>query len=110
MDPDQALADLRAAVVNGRRVAEARRFPLDDSWTQLLDAADVLDQWLTKGGFLPAGWAAASHIVVDTTPIRASTMCPGCGQMRPVRWPGGFVPHHTAHNGVDGPVCTEGRS
>jgi hypothetical protein len=36
--------------------------------------------------------------------MRASTMCPGCGQMREVT-EDGFVSHHTAYNGVDGPLC-----
>jgi hypothetical protein len=41
-----------------------------------------------------------------------STLCPGCGQNRALAappLPSGrveFVPHHTAHNGVDGPLCT----
>lgn len=36
----------------------------------------------------------------------AATMCPGCGQNRMVDQFGEFEPHHTAHNGVDGPLCT----
>jgi hypothetical protein len=57
MDPNATLNELRAAVVNGRRVEVARNYPLDDAWTQLLDASEALDEWLSKGGFLPADWS-----------------------------------------------------
>jgi hypothetical protein len=43
-----------------------------------------------------------------------STMCPGCGEMRRVLGVDfeaqvlQFEAHHTAHNGVDGPLCDQG--
>lgn len=40
--------------------------------------------------------------------VLTSTMCPGCGQNRVVASDGSFLPHHTDHDGVGGPVCSQG--
>lgn len=54
MDPDAALAVIRelAAEIN-----EAGPDALDEiAAMRLADHVTGLDQWLTKGGFLPADW------------------------------------------------------
>ena len=57
MDPNEALAQLRAAVVefkDAEEVAEGL-----DAARQFVAAFDSLDQWLTLGGFPPAAWNPA---------------------------------------------------
>ena len=55
MDPDQALMDMR------RAIEEMDRSITPDEYTRatasLRDAAEALDEWLRKGGFLPAAWS-----------------------------------------------------
>jgi len=56
MDPNEALKNLREALrgwhANGNEWESA-----DDPMSeQLVDAAEALDEWLSKGGFLPAAW------------------------------------------------------
>jgi hypothetical protein len=53
MDPDATLADIRHTV----REYEAGRTDLD--FEEFLSLVDSLDQWITKGGFLPASWEKA---------------------------------------------------
>jgi hypothetical protein len=48
MDPNVALAILRRLV----QVYPGDGFDAQD----LVEAADALDQWLSKGGFLPRDW------------------------------------------------------
>ena len=59
MDPDETLKKLRALV---EEIREDERDGLDitDHEQSVLDLFDGLDQWLTKGGFLPAAWAGAA--------------------------------------------------
>lgn len=52
MDPNAALANARAittAILSG--------WLTEDGGYELAEAFDALDQWLTKGGFLPSAWA-----------------------------------------------------
>lgn len=59
MDPNRTLLELRAAI---KRVLESdpqdqedyEQFEEDAS--QLANAADDLDNWLSRGGFLPDAW------------------------------------------------------
>ena len=60
MDPDVALEEWRAAV---RRLSEVLANyenspydPLTVAAQDLLDRSENLDEWMTKGGFLPAAW------------------------------------------------------
>ena len=58
MDPDAALANAREAA----KVAEDAANGDSDSaelyaLREALEAYGVLDDWITKGGFLPAAWA-----------------------------------------------------
>ena len=53
MDPNEALAIIRAA-------AERYRDDLSTEVEDLapaLEAFEALDEWLSKGGFLPGAWA-----------------------------------------------------
>ncbi len=58
MDPDTALADLRAGVAAVRDAADGNG-DLITSAEILADAAAALDEWITRGGFLPAEWRQA---------------------------------------------------
>ncbi len=58
MDPNTALANLRAAIT------EYRALPWDavpeqrvEIAEEIVEAAEALDGWLSKGGFLPDAWA-----------------------------------------------------
>lgn len=66
MDPNEALAELRAAVAHLR---PHTKVPVGDSSTVLarliiimeagvdvVEAWDALDQWMSKGGFRPDDW------------------------------------------------------
>ena len=59
MDPNAALANLRDAT--GLASALADGDPVDYTAEQILadlaEAAEALDEWLSKGGFLPSAWA-----------------------------------------------------
>lgn len=58
MDPNTALANLRDAI--GQATALADGDPVEYTAEQILadmtEAAQALDEWLTKGGFPPADW------------------------------------------------------
>lgn len=54
MDPDQALTDARDALRGTESENDARAAL---AALALADAFRALDEWLTKGGFLPADWA-----------------------------------------------------
>lgn len=56
MDPEQALADARAAVADYH---EATSISAEtDAAERLIESFSALDEWLSKDGFLPADWAA----------------------------------------------------
>lgn len=47
MDPDAALANIRAIIASENA----------DAWIdELVEAIDALDQWISRGGFLPSAW------------------------------------------------------
>jgi hypothetical protein len=55
MDPNQALADAREAT----KVADRTSGPWEhlDALEDALESYRALDEWLSKGGFLPTAWA-----------------------------------------------------
>jgi hypothetical protein len=57
MDPEQTLADLRAAISRLRAAADGDS---NDDEIQaghdVAEAASALDDWLSAGGFLPSDW------------------------------------------------------
>jgi hypothetical protein len=64
VDPNAALAGIREIVAKTYREAGAT---LDDS-SRLYDLAESLDEWLTKGGFLPDAWTTAAHAAGELNP------------------------------------------
>jgi hypothetical protein len=57
MDPNEALRRLRAAVAALGAIPAADGTPLAEHGADVLEHWEALDQWLTRGGFLPDGWA-----------------------------------------------------
>lgn len=54
MDPDEVLTRVRdaiAALADGGGIEEA---------AELIDAFNDLDDWLSRGGFLPSAWSESS--------------------------------------------------
>jgi hypothetical protein len=57
MDPDAALRDLRAALEDARAAAEGDSNDAEiEAWQAVGDEIEALDEWLSKGGFLPLAW------------------------------------------------------
>ena len=55
MDPNEALAKIRAFVTRWEGSAHAQR-PIDE-YDDAIEAMHDLDKWITRGGCLPADWA-----------------------------------------------------
>lgn len=55
MDPNAALAEIRELLAQDRRQLDAGGLHRDDAAT-LMERLEALDEWLSKGGFLPADW------------------------------------------------------
>jgi hypothetical protein len=64
MDPDACLAELRK-LLNGKKADAAYSADNDapafdsDECERAITPFEGLDQWLSRGGFLPKGWATA---------------------------------------------------
>lgn len=59
MDPDVALRELRAAIIEHHRLADSDT-PNDavlSAAEEVVRYAEALDGWLSAGGFPPAAWA-----------------------------------------------------
>lgn len=58
MDPNATLEGLRVlmGMVARRDVADFSREDLEDCVEQFAELSSALDDWLSKGGFLPAPW------------------------------------------------------
>lgn len=57
MDPDAALQLVRDGIVELRAAAEGDSNDAEiEAAHELADAVQALDEWLSKGGFLPADW------------------------------------------------------
>lgn len=55
MDPDAALAQIRELIVKHQTSSE--EISTSDA-AELVELVDSLDEWMTKGGFLPTEWSA----------------------------------------------------
>jgi hypothetical protein len=53
VDPDEALKKVREALKYYRAMKAERN---DEPGDDIADAFEALDQWLSKGGFLPDDW------------------------------------------------------
>lgn len=61
MDPDSALAMCRAASLQLRTLLDMPEPPAQavmQAAAALVEAGAALDQWMTRGGFLPVHWQA----------------------------------------------------
>lgn len=75
MDPNAVLAKIRAAVEESFTVSDCS---VDD----IAEAFQALDEWLSKGGFLPAAWRHAHpmdwldeiHALLSGNPWNADTL------------------------------------
>jgi hypothetical protein len=57
MDPNAALAALRAALTKARAAAEGDSNDAEiEAWQEVGDYIEEMDQWLTRGGFAPNEW------------------------------------------------------
>lgn len=57
MDPNTTLATLREAYSTWEDTIGNAEGPLIDVGCDMRDAIVALDEWLSKGGFLPTAWA-----------------------------------------------------
>lgn len=53
MDPNATLTEIRAIVAEHN----GREFMSDDTADRLTELVESLDEWLSRGGFLPSDWA-----------------------------------------------------
>jgi hypothetical protein len=60
MDPDKALETIRGSILAYRENGDSFNRHWDHEET-LVDAVEALDEWLSKGGYLPANWDDAWH-------------------------------------------------
>ena len=59
MDPNQALIDARAACKHWH---EGERGDYDlEAFDELVNAFQSLDEWLSRGGFLPRDWRSVTR-------------------------------------------------
>lgn len=72
MDPDETLRLLREAYSRFEDVRGAESGPVVDAASDMRDAVVALDEWLSRGGFLPAAWrrslgmsAEQAHVLLD---------------------------------------------
>lgn len=76
MDPNETLARIRV-------LCTADGAWLDPEASELSELVEVLDEWLTRGGFLPSAWAAAIPTDADAIEVTGgkaeSDACPECG-------------------------------
>lgn len=52
MDPDAALEEVRRIVAR----ADAEGTDIVEDYNRLIDLIDGLDQWISRGGFMPKVW------------------------------------------------------
>lgn len=66
MDPNEALRLAREAAGELRQADDDDTLP-GSQVGQLVEAFEALDEWLTKGGFLPSDWTTGENLVVTIT-------------------------------------------
>jgi hypothetical protein len=60
MDPNEALRRLRAAIARARQLADGDSNDAEiEAWQEVGEYVQALDDWLSKGGFLPNAWLSA---------------------------------------------------
>lgn len=69
MDPNEALANIRTALKAEREIraadspSEMVLIMLQYDLPDLVECVEVLDDWLSKGGFLPDDWKKNDEVV-----------------------------------------------
>jgi hypothetical protein len=62
MDPNTALDNIRAAIIVAQAAADGDSNDAEiEAWQEVGEAFQALDEWISKGGFLPDEWKAASY-------------------------------------------------
>jgi hypothetical protein len=56
MDPNEALETMRKCAASITRMVDRGAEPDADDATELAESLKALDEWLSRGGFLPAAW------------------------------------------------------
>lgn len=73
MDPNEALSEIRrilqAYASEGEEFVDCDRF---------FDLVQGLDEWISKGGFLPEAWQPISLPAADPVQSGKPTQCPRC--------------------------------
>jgi hypothetical protein len=62
MDPNETLKAIRDGIVNLRDLMDQGYAPYPEDVQRLLSQAEALDEWLSKGGFLPKEWASLRFV------------------------------------------------
>lgn len=57
MDPNETLNQIRALVARIEAVREDEYLDLVELGRDLAESANALDEWLSKGGYVPDDWA-----------------------------------------------------
>lgn len=65
MDPNAALKNIREAVGELRNQDDDGVLDGTSQVGFLLESVEALDEWLTKGGFLPTAWQRTDPLVDD---------------------------------------------
>ncbi len=56
MDPNETLRRIREYTGNPNYPVA-----IDEAWDNLIELVDALDQWITRGGFLPSEWMSLDY-------------------------------------------------
>lgn len=59
MDPDENLKELRELTANFEENDSQETYPSSRDAYRIVELIEALDEWIKKGGFLPAEWQAA---------------------------------------------------
>lgn len=66
MDPNEALKNMRAKIERLRelqgRFETTSPSDIEEAANDLADAAEAIDGWISKGGFLPLAWSHAPRV------------------------------------------------
>lgn len=60
MDPNETLRMLRAAIRQSHQSSADRMVTELEALESVRDYAEALDEWLSRGGFLPSAWERQS--------------------------------------------------